>query len=154
VNNGENAASSVISDWDRQQGIGKHQRESVPSGVSGYPRRAGPHGQRAAHPTSEPRNAVTARITAGWPRFGKPLIRHNGQYCNVAALQPGHCEPAPILRLRYQDSPDQRAIGIYKTSTGQYSESELPGSLGPMTCTSGQGINETFILYTGPRTTS
>ena len=43
-------------------------------------------------------------------------------------------------------------MGIYKASTGQYSESELPGSFGPATGTPEQGIDETFILYAGPRT--
>ena len=58
----------------------------------------------------------------------------------------------PILRLRYQGSADEWAIGIYKASTGQYSENELPGSFGPVTGTPEQGIEETFILYAGPRT--
>jgi hypothetical protein len=30
--------------------------------------------------------------------------------------------------LRYQGSADRWAIGIYLTSTGQYTESELPAS--------------------------
>jgi hypothetical protein len=55
---------------------------------------------------------------------------------------------------RYQGSPDEWAIGIYKASTGQYSETELPGSFGPATGTPEQGIDETFILYAGPRTAS
>jgi len=109
-------------------------------------------------PDPPTRNAVTGRIiahvTAGWPRLGEPLVRHRGQYCYVAALLPGHRQPAPILRLRYQGSPDQWAIGIYKASTGQYSESELPGSFGPVTGTPEQGIDETFILYAGPRIAS
>ncbi len=107
-------------------------------------------------PGQQTRNAVTARITAhirrGWPRLGEPLVRHRGQYCYIAALLPGHREPTPILRLRYQGSADRWAIGIYKASTGQYSESELPGSLGPATGTPEQGIDDTFILYAGPRT--
>jgi hypothetical protein len=109
-------------------------------------------------PDPQTRNAVTRRITdhvtRGWPRPGEPLVRHRGQYCHVAALLPGHREPTPILRLRYQGSPDERAIGIYKASTGQYSENELPGSFGPITGTPEQGIDETFILYAGPRTAS
>jgi len=86
-------------------------------------------------PDQQTRNAVTRRIiahvTAGWPRLGEPLVRYRGQYCYVAALLPGHREPTPILRLRYQGSADHWAIGIYKASTGQYSETELPGSFGP-----------------------
>ena len=85
-------------------------------------------------PDQQTRNAVTRRIiahvTAGWPRLGEPLIRHRGQYCYVAALLPGHREPSPILRLRYQGSADRWAIAIYKASTGQYTETELPGSFG------------------------
>jgi hypothetical protein len=109
-------------------------------------------------PDPQTRNAVTRRITdhaaRRWPRLGEPLVRHRGQYCYVAALLPGHHEPTPILRLRYQGSPDEWAIGIYKASTGQYSENELPGSFGPITGTPEQGIDETFILYAGPRTAS
>ena len=107
-------------------------------------------------PDQQTRNAVTARITAhvtaGWPRVGEPLVRHRGQYCYVAALLPGHRDPTPILRLRYQGTEDHWAIGIYKASTGQYSESELPASFGPATGTPEQGIDDTFILYAGPRT--
>lgn len=108
-------------------------------------------------PDQQTRNAVTRRIiahvTAGWPRLGEPLVRYRGQYCYVAALLPGHHEPTPVLRLRYQGSADHWAIAIYKASTGQYTESELPGSFGPATGTPEQGIDDTFILYAGgPRT--
>ena len=95
---------------------------------------------------------ITAHVTAGWPRLGEPLVRHRGQYCYVAALLPGRSDPTPILRLRYQSSADHRAIAIYKASTGQYTEAELPGSFGPATGTPEQGIDDTFILYAGPRT--
>ena len=109
-------------------------------------------------PNQQTRNAVTARIiahvTAGWPRLGEPLVRHRGQYCYVAALLPGHREPTPILRLRWQGSAGNWAIGIYKASTGQYTESDLPGSFGPAAGTPEQGIDDTFILYAGPRTGS
>ena len=107
-------------------------------------------------PDQQTRNAVTRRIaahvTAGWPRLGEPLVRHRGQYCYVAALLPGRSGPTPILRLRYQGSADEWAIGIYKASTGQYSESELPRSLAGATGTPERAIDETFILYAGPRT--
>jgi len=107
-------------------------------------------------PDQQTRNAVTARITAhvtrGWPRLGEPLVRHRGQYCYVAALLPGHREPTPILRLRYKGSADHWAIGIYKASTSQYSETELPGSFCPAAGTPEQGIDDTFTLYAGPRT--
>jgi hypothetical protein len=107
-------------------------------------------------PDQQTRNAVTRRIithvTRGWPRLGEPLVRHRGQYCYVAALLPGHREPTPILRLRYQGTADHWATGIYKPSSGQYSESELPGSFGPTTGTPEQGIDDTFILYADPRT--
>ena len=107
-------------------------------------------------PDPQTRNAVTRRIithvTAGWPRLGEPLVRYRGQYCYVAALLPGHRQPTPILRLRYLGSADDWAIAIYKASTGQYSESELPAAFGGATGTPEQAINETFILYAGPRT--
>jgi hypothetical protein len=105
-------------------------------------------------PDPQTRNAVTARIiahvTAGWPRLGEPLVRYRGPYCYVAALLPGHREPMPILRLRWQGSADDWAIAIYKASTGQYSENELPRALGGATGTPERGIDETFILYAGP----
>jgi hypothetical protein len=102
------------------------------------------------------RTAVTARITAhvqrGWPRLGTPLVRFRGQFCYVDAVLPGHRQPAPILRLRYQGSAEHWAIGIYRASTGQYTESELPASFGPATGTPEEGIDETFIRYAGPKT--
>lgn len=107
-------------------------------------------------PDQQTRNAVTARIIAhaarGWARLGEPFIRHRGQYCHVAVLLAGRRQPTPILRLRYQGSADRWAIGIYKASSGQYSECDLPGSFGPATGTPEQGIDDTFILYAGSGT--
>jgi len=62
-------------------------------------------------------------------------VRHRGRFCYVYALLPGYREPAPILRLRYQGSADQWAIGIYLASSDRYSEAELPTSFGPKTGT-------------------
>jgi hypothetical protein len=107
-------------------------------------------------PSQQTRNDVTrritARVTAGWPRLGEPIVTWRGRYCYVAAKLPGHREPTPILRLRYQGTADQWGIAIYKASTGQYSETELPGSFGPATGTPEEGIDDTFILYAGPST--
>jgi hypothetical protein len=107
-------------------------------------------------PGEQIRAAVTERIIArvrrGWPRLGEPIVRHRGKYCYVAAVLPGHREPTPILRLRYQGSADNWAIGIYQASSGQYTESELPASSGPATGTPEQGVDDTFILYAGPDT--
>jgi hypothetical protein len=106
-------------------------------------------------PDARTRAAVTQRIIAhvrlGWPWLGEPDVRHRGQYCYVSALLPGHRKPAPILRLRYQGSPDSWAIGIYLYSTERYTESELPVSLGPKTGTPEEGVDDTFILYAGPK---
>jgi hypothetical protein len=106
-------------------------------------------------PDPQTRTAVTQRIiahvTRGWPRLGEPIVRHRGQCCYVSALLPGHREPTPILRLRYQGSADRWAIGIYLASSGQHTESELPTSFGPATGTPEQGIDDTFILYAGPK---
>ena len=106
-------------------------------------------------PDPQTRTAVTQRIiahvTRGWPRLGEPIVHHRGQFCYVAALLPGYREPTPILRLRYQGSADQWAIGIYLASNGQYTESELPASFGPKTGTPEEGIDDTFILYAGPK---
>ena len=107
-------------------------------------------------PGQQTRTAVTQRIiahvTRGWPRLGEPIVRHHGRYCYVSALLPGHHEPTPILRLRYQGSADRWAIGIYLASSGQYTESELPTSFGPKTGTPEQGVDDTFVLYAGPKT--
>ena len=88
-------------------------------------------------PDPQTRTAVTQRITAhvtrGWPHLGEPIVRHRGRYCYVSALLPGHREPTPILRLRYQGSADRWATGIYLASSGQYTESGLPASSGPKT---------------------
>jgi hypothetical protein len=105
-------------------------------------------------PDPQTRTAVTQRITAhvkrGWPRLGEPIVRHRGRFCYVSAVLPGHREPTPILRLRYQGSADRWAIGIYLASSDRYTESELPASFGPKTGTPEQGIDHTFILYAGP----
>ena len=99
-------------------------------------------------PGQQTRTAVTRRITAhvrrGWPRLGEPIVRHRGRFCYVFALLPGHREPTPILRLRYQGSADCWAIGIYLASSGQYTESELPASFGPKTGTPEEGVDDTF----------
>jgi hypothetical protein len=95
---------------------------------------------------------VTARVAAGWPRLSRPEVRFRGRYCYVAVTLPGHRRPLPFLRLRWTGSPDEWAIGIYKASTEQYSENELPWSYGPLTGTPEQGIDETLALYAGPPT--
>ena len=100
------------------------------------------------------RSAVTARINThvkrGWPRLQTPRIRFRGQFCYVDAVLPGHRQPTPILRLRYQGSVDRWDIGIYLASDDRYTESELPRSLGPRTGTPEEGVDHTFILYAGP----
>jgi hypothetical protein len=81
-------------------------------------------------PGEQALNAVTARVTAhiagGWPRLGPSEVRFRGRYCYVAVALPGHRQPTPFLRLRWQGSPDEWAIGIYKATTEQYSENEFP----------------------------
>ena len=107
-------------------------------------------------PDPQTRTAVTRRIIAhvrrGWPRLSEPIVRHRGQFCYVSALLPGYREPAPILRLRYQGSADRWAIGIYLASSDRYTEAELPTSFGPKTGTPEEGVDDTFILYAGPKT--
>jgi hypothetical protein len=85
-------------------------------------------------------------------RRSTPVVRHRGKFCYVDAVLPGNREPTPILRLRYQGSPDRWAIAIYLASHDRYTESELPTSFGPKTGTPEQGIDHTFILYAGPGT--
>jgi hypothetical protein len=77
-------------------------------------------------------------------------VTYRGRFCYVAAHLPGHRQPQPILRLRYQGSADRWAIGIYLASDQRYTEAELPTSFGPKTGTPEQGIDHTFILYAGP----
>jgi hypothetical protein len=107
-------------------------------------------------PSPQTRTIVTERIIAhvthGWPHLGEPVVRHRGKFCYVDAVLPGNREPTPILRLRYQGSPDRWAIAIYLASHDRYTESELPTSFGPKTGTPEQGIDHTFILYAGPGT--
>jgi hypothetical protein len=79
-------------------------------------------------------------------------VRHRGRFCYVSALLPGYREPLPILRLRYLGSADRRAIGIYRASNDQYTEAELQTSFGPKTGTPEEGVDDTFILYAGPKT--
>jgi hypothetical protein len=101
------------------------------------------------------RTAATARILtyirSGWPHLAPPVVTYRGKFCYVAATLPGHHQPTPILRLRYQGSIDQWAIGIYLASHERYTENELPTSFGPRTGTPEQGIDHTFILYAGPK---
>ena len=78
-------------------------------------------------------------------------MRHRGQFCYGSALLPGHSDPTPILRLRYQGSADRWAIGIHKASAGQYSENDLPASFGPTTGPPEEGVDETFVVYAGPK---
>jgi hypothetical protein len=160
VNSGPKTASRLAS----ETGSGS----VTPRIIAGNPRLAGdrvppPRGSTGQAimdsvpdtPDPQTRTAVTQRITAhvtrGWPRLGVPIVRHRGQYCYVAAILPGRREPTPILRLRYQGSADRWAIGIYLASSGQYTESELPASFGPKTGTPEEGVDETFVLYTGPK---
>src|ERR1700691_3265956 len=96
-------------------------------------------------PDPQTRNAVTRRIithvTARWPRPGEPLVRYRGQYSYVVALLPARREATPILLRLHLGSAGEWAIGIYKASTGQYSENELPGSFAGATGTPEQGID-------------
>ena len=73
---------------------------------------------------------------------------------SAKSLKSGGDDDAAELggHVRCQGSADDWANGIYKASTGQYSENELPGALGGATGTPEQGIDETLILYAGPRT--
>jgi hypothetical protein len=136
------------------QRFSSRQRQAAPA-------RAGPpaprhHGQRARNTHQQTRTAVTRRIIAhvrrGWPRLGEPIVHHRGRFCYVSALLPGYREAAPILRLRYEGSADRWAIGIYLASSDRYTESELPTSFGPKTGTPEEGVDDTFILYAGPKT--
>jgi hypothetical protein len=105
-------------------------------------------------PSPQTRTTVTARIIAhvnqGWPQLGEPVVTHRGRFCYVAARLPGQRQPSPILRLRYQGSPNRWAIGIYLASDQRYTEAELPTSFVPKTGTPELGIDHTFILYAGP----
>jgi hypothetical protein len=105
-------------------------------------------------PGQKTKTAVTQRIRdhvkRGWPHLGDPVVSFRGQFCYVAARLSRRSQPSPILRLRYQGSADRWGIGIYRSSSESYTESELPTSFGPKTGTPEQGIDHTFILYAGP----
>jgi len=152
---------------DRQRRIQEHRRE--PRFISGFhpgsarPPPAGrlrppPPSWTACqkHPTSRPGppspGGSSPTSGAAGPRLGEPIVRHRGRFCYVSAQLPGYREPAPILRLRYQGSADRWAIGIYLASSDRYTESELPSSFGPKTGTPEEGVDDTFILYAGPKT--
>jgi hypothetical protein len=77
------------------------------------------------------------------------MVRFRGRFCYVDAVLPGHREPMPILRLRYQGSADRWSVGICLASSQRYTESELPLSFGPVTGTPEEGIDHTLILYAG-----
>jgi len=81
------------------------------------------------------RTAVTARIIThvqrGWPRLGTPRVRFRGQFCYVDAALPGHRQPTPILRLRYQGSADRWDIGIYLASDEALHRIRTPRILRP-----------------------
>ena len=70
----------------------------------------------------------------------------------TSALLPGHREPTPILRLRYQESADRWAIGIYLASSGQYTESESPVSFGPRPAPPEQGSMTPSSSRRAPKT--
>jgi hypothetical protein len=156
VNSGANQASSVISDAGTISG--SISRRPFPrKGGKGHGRPPPAiMGSMPQTPGEQAQNAVTARITAhiaaGWPRLGPPEVRFRGRYCYATVTLPGHRQPTPFLRLRWQGSLDEWAIGIYKASTEQYSENEFPWSYGPLTGTPEQGIDETLALYAGPPT--
>jgi hypothetical protein len=88
------------------------------------------------------RDATAARIIAhvrrGWPHLGEPVITFRGQFCYVALPGPRRARwrkpapPSPVLRLRYQGHIDRWKIAIYKYSTENYTEAELPTSGPPM----------------------
>jgi hypothetical protein len=112
-----------------------------------------------ALPDQATKDATTQRIIAhvrrGWPHLGEPAITFRGQFCYVALPGPRRARwrrpapPSPVLRLRYQGHIDRWKIAIYKYSTENYTEAELPTS-GPRTGTPEEGIDRTFLLYAGP----
>jgi hypothetical protein len=107
-------------------------------------------------PDDQTRTAVTQRIAdhihRGWPRLKAPVVHHRGQFCYVAAVLQDGQNPVPLLRLRYQGSPDKWRIAIYLASDDCYSETELPTTMGPVTGTPEEGIDLTLPLYVGPVT--
>ena len=99
---------------------------------------------------------ITAHVRRGWPHLDEVVISFRGQFCYVALPGPRRARwrkpapPSPILRLRYQGHIDRWKIAIYKYSTENYTEAELPTSFGPRTGTPEEGIDHTFCLYAGP----
>ena len=81
-------------------------------------------------PDHKTKTAVTQpirdHVKRGWPHLGDPVVSFRGQFCYVAARLSRRSQPSPILRLRYQGSADRWGIGIYRSSSESYTESELP----------------------------
>ena len=110
-------------------------------------------------PDQATKDTTTQRILAyarrGWPHLDDVVVTFRGQFCYVALPGPRAARwrkpvpPSPVLRLRYQGHIDRWKIAIYKYSTENYTEAELPTS-GPRTGTPEQGIDLTFLLYAGP----
>jgi len=120
-----------------QHGIREHQRESVLCGIRARPAAAaaGHHGTACrTHLTSRPGTpsprGSPPHAARGWPHLGEPFIRYRGQYCYV---RPRCCPAAPSPpRSCACDTRAPKTTGPSaptRPSTGQYSESELPGSL-------------------------
>jgi hypothetical protein len=131
---------------------------SEPSAPRGYRPDHSHHGQRARHTRpADPDRRHPADHRPRHARLAPPRRAHRApprtvllRLCPPARL-PGRREPTPILRLRYQGSADRWAIGIYLASSGQYTESELPTSFGPKAGTPEEGVDDTFVLYAGPK---
>jgi hypothetical protein len=105
------------------------------------------------HPTSRPGPPSPGGSSPTSGAAGRASTSPSCATADDSATSPPCCrEPAPILRLRYQGSADRWAIGIYLASSDRYTESELPTSFGPKTGTPEEGVDDTFILYAGPKT--
>jgi hypothetical protein len=117
-------------------------------------------------PDQSTRDAVTERIFAharrNWTRT-EVLVRHHGPFCYVAVLEraktrqrspfssgAGQSDPHPVLRLRYQGSADRWLIAIYKASTENFSENELPTRFGPVVGTPEEGMDHALGFWVGP----
>ena len=167
MNNGPNTPSRPASAGGPQRRIQEHRRG--PRFISGYhpgstrpPRPGGPpaprhHGQRARntrpadpdrrHPADHrPRQARLAPPRRAHRPPPRTILLRLGPACPATASPPRSCGCAT------RDQPTAGPSGSTWPAAASYTESELPTSFGPKTGTPEEGVDDTFILYAGPKT--
>ena len=97
-----------------------------------------PSDQRKHHETSQ-ENSLPARGTGSSP------APHAGP-------QHARNQELPTVTKTGNLAPTPKCLNPVALSSDRYTESELPTSFGPKTGTPEEGVDDTFILYAGPKT--